>query len=162
MKRKEHIEIFYKENSGIDGLPSITCNYSNGKEGICINSSNNKDFISQAILMLESLKITLEHKENKENRDGTFHFEKFKQGKQIVLCKTLEESIMFFAYLIEKGCNWRSGRKLSLSDTKWEIYKSNTCYEYDNGIFFGNCTWETCSYVDYEHIPFTLDIINNN
>lgn len=46
----------------------------------------------------------------------------------VVNCKTKEEAIELFKYLIKKGYEWINGDMLFIEDNDWIVCKEETCY----------------------------------
>lgn len=46
----------------------------------------------------------------------------------VVNCKTKEEAIELFKYLIKKRYEWINGDMLFIEDNDWIVYKEETCY----------------------------------
>lgn len=55
---------------------------------------------------------------------SNFNLNDFKANKTVVNCKTEQEAIGFFNYLSKNGIK-------TLDDTKFDVYKEKTCYDYD-------------------------------
>ena len=63
-----------------------------------------------------------------------FDWDKFKTEKIAVHCKTLEEA--------KKFCDIMKNHKIKYSNTYWETYKENICYDCENECFFYcSITW---------------------
>ena len=67
------------------------------------------------------------------NKLSRFELNKYK-GNFCMHCNTEEKAKMFLKFLHKCGKNWRSGDSY-LAFTKWEAYKENTCYRFNNGTY---------------------------
>ena len=69
---------------------------------------------------------------------SAFPWKKFKKGKIVVNCKTMEEAKNFFKKAKKHGIRWSDKSELSNNNTMWRIHESNNCYKCDcTGINYG-------------------------
>lgn len=67
------------------------------------------------------------------NNRKKFRLEDYK-GNIVMHCDTWEKAKTFLKFLHKCGRNWLSGDSY-LVYTRWEVYKENTCYEFNQGTY---------------------------
>lgn len=67
-----------------------------------------------------------------------FNWKKFINGKIVVHCDTEEKAIDFLKQCHDRGMTWCNGDIILSKNNEWNIFKENTCYEYDYGVAYGS------------------------
>lgn len=82
----------------------------------------------------------------------TFDINNYK-GKYVMHCKTEEEAIDFCNYLHSVGRRWTFEESYA-SDTKWQNYKSDTAYNFNQGSFTSISWYKDLNYTILEWSDF--------
>jgi hypothetical protein len=85
-------------------------------------------------------------------------WEDFKEDDIAIHCKTPDQAKQLFKVFTGRGFNWCSGRTLDETDTNWECYNEETCYEFSKkGVAYADVEFfcdGDYTIIDFEDLLF--------
>lgn len=84
-----------------------------------------------------------------------FNLKMYNKENYVMQCQTEEEAKSFHKYLSKLGLKWCDNAEYTPQNTKWDVYRENTCYNFHKGHFCDVNFYERKNYNILRYCDFT-------